>query len=116
MDWTIRGLPRLIPPPTQWVLWARFPGIKQHGGEVVLRLRMNVATPLLPLHTFNFFFTSHNISKLYVQTAHSTHQNFIVPTDAHYYKIIEMLKQFKDYNTGSEMFWFTQEPSSGMLS
>ena len=38
---------------------------------------------------------------------------FIVPTDAHYYKIIEMLKQFKDYNTCSDMFRFTQEPSSG---
>jgi hypothetical protein len=38
---------------------------------------------------------------------------FIVPTDAHYYKIIEMLKQFKNYDTCSDMFWFTQEPSSG---
>ena len=38
---------------------------------------------------------------------------FIVPTDAHYYKIIEMLKQYKNYNTCSDMFRFTQEPSSG---
>jgi hypothetical protein len=38
---------------------------------------------------------------------------FIVPTDAHYYKIVEMLKQFKTYNTCSDMFRFTQEPSSG---
>ena len=39
---------------------------------------------------------------------------FIVPTDAHYYKVIEMLKQFlKNYNTCSDMFRFAQEPSSG---
>jgi hypothetical protein len=38
---------------------------------------------------------------------------FIVPTDAHYYKIIEILKQFEDYNTCSDMFRFTQETSSG---
>ena len=38
---------------------------------------------------------------------------FIVPTDAHYYKIVEMLKQFKNYHTCSDMFRFTQEPSSG---
>ena len=38
---------------------------------------------------------------------------FIVPTDAHYYKIIEMLKQFKIYNTCSDMFRFMQKPSSG---
>jgi hypothetical protein len=38
---------------------------------------------------------------------------FIVPTDAHCYKIIEMLKQYKNYNTCSDMFRFTQEPSSG---
>jgi hypothetical protein len=38
---------------------------------------------------------------------------FIVPTDAHYYKIVEMLKQFKNYDTCSDMFRFTQEPSSG---
>jgi len=37
----------------------------------------------------------------------------IVPTDAHYYKIIEMLKLYKNYNTFSDMFRFTQEPSSG---
>jgi hypothetical protein len=39
---------------------------------------------------------------------------FIFPTDARYYKIIEMLKQFKikNYNTCSDMFRFTQEPSS----
>jgi len=38
---------------------------------------------------------------------------FIVSTDAHYYKIIEMLKQYKNYNTCYDMFRFTQEPSSG---
>jgi len=38
---------------------------------------------------------------------------FIVPTDAHYYKIIEMLKQYNNYNTCSDMFRLTQEPSSG---
>ena len=38
---------------------------------------------------------------------------FIVPTDAHYYKTIEMLKQCKNYNTCFHMFRFTQEPSSG---
>ena len=39
---------------------------------------------------------------------------FIVLTDAHYYKIIEMLKQFlKNCNTCSDMFRYTQEPSSG---
>ena len=37
---------------------------------------------------------------------------FTVPTEAHYYKIIEMLKQYKNYNTCSDMFRFTQEPSS----
>jgi len=26
-----------------------------------------------------------------------------------------MLKQFKNYNTCSNMFWFTQEPSSGAV-
>jgi hypothetical protein len=31
---------------------------------------------------------------------------FIAPTDAHYHKIIEMLKQFKNYNTCSDMFRF----------
>ena len=38
---------------------------------------------------------------------------FIFPSDAHNYKIIEMLKAFKNYNTCSDMFRFTQEPSSG---
>ena len=38
---------------------------------------------------------------------------FTVPTDAHYHKIIEMLKQHKNYNICSDMFRFTQEPSSG---
>jgi hypothetical protein len=38
---------------------------------------------------------------------------FIFPNDAHYYKIVEMLKQFKNYDTCSDMFRFTQEPSSG---
>ena len=37
---------------------------------------------------------------------------FIAPTNAHYYKIIEMLK-YKNYNTCSDMFRFMQEPSSG---
>jgi hypothetical protein len=38
---------------------------------------------------------------------------FIVPIDAHYYKNYRMLKQYKNYNTCSDMFSFTQEPSSG---
>ena len=36
---------------------------------------------------------------------------FIVPTDAHYYKFMEMLKQYKIYNICSDMFRFTQETS-----
>ena len=31
----------------------------------------------------------------------------IVPIDAHYYKIIEVLKKFKNYDTCSYMFRFT---------
>jgi hypothetical protein len=38
---------------------------------------------------------------------------FIIPTDAHYYKFVEMLTQFKIYNTCPDMFRFMQEPSSG---
>jgi len=38
---------------------------------------------------------------------------FMFPTDAYYYKIIETLKQYKNYNTCSDMFQFTHEPSSG---
>jgi hypothetical protein len=38
---------------------------------------------------------------------------FIIPTDVHYYKSVEMLKQFKSYNTCPGMFRFMQEPSSG---
>jgi hypothetical protein len=37
---------------------------------------------------------------------------FIIPTDAHYYKSVEMLKEFKSCNTCPDMFRFTQEPSS----
>jgi hypothetical protein len=37
-------------------------------------------------------------------------KHFIVPTDAHCYKIIEMLKQFKIITLPPT---FTQEPSSG---
>jgi hypothetical protein len=47
------------------------------------------------------------------QCINSIKMLFIVPTDAHYYKIVEMLKQFKNYDTCSDMFRFTQEPSSG---
>jgi translation initiation factor 2 beta subunit (eIF-2beta)/eIF-5 len=37
----------------------------------------------------------------------------IIQTDVHYYKIVETLIQFlKNYNTCSDMFRFTQEPSS----
>ena len=39
-------------------------------------------------------------------------KTFIIPTDAHYYKNHRMLKRFKNYNTCSDMFRFTQEPSS----
>ena len=38
---------------------------------------------------------------------------FTVPNNAHYYKIIEMLKQYKNYNTCPDMFRFTHGPSSG---
>jgi len=38
---------------------------------------------------------------------------FIIPTDAHYYKNHGILKQFKIINTCSDIFRFTQEPSSG---
>jgi hypothetical protein len=38
---------------------------------------------------------------------------FIIPTDAHDYKSVEMLKQFKSYNTCPDTFRLTQEPSSG---
>jgi hypothetical protein len=38
---------------------------------------------------------------------------FTVPTVAHYYEIVEMLKQFKKYDICSDMFRFTQEASSG---
>jgi hypothetical protein len=38
---------------------------------------------------------------------------FIVPTDAQYNKIIELLKQCKNYNACSDMFLFMQEPSTG---
>jgi len=40
-------------------------------------------------------------------------KTFIIPTDAHYYKSHKILKQFKNYNTCSDMFRFTQETSSG---
>ena len=43
----------------------------------------------------------------------SIKNTFIVPTDAHCYKIIGMLKQYKNYNTCSDTFRFTREPSSG---
>jgi len=44
----------------------------------------------------------------------SIKNTFIIPTDAHYYTNHRMLKQFKKlYNTWSDMFQFTQEPSSG---
>jgi hypothetical protein len=42
-----------------------------------------------------------------------TKTHFNIPTDAHYHKIIEMLKQYKNYNTCSDTFRFRQEPSSG---
>jgi hypothetical protein len=38
---------------------------------------------------------------------------FIIPTNAHYYKSVEMLKQFKSHNNCPDMLRFTQEPSSG---
>jgi hypothetical protein len=50
---------------------------------------------------------------MFVPCINSIKTLFIVPTDAHYYKIIEMLKQYKNYNTCSDMFRFTQEPPSG---
>ena len=40
---------------------------------------------------------------------------FIFPTDANYYQVIEMLKQFKIIILVSDMFRFTQEPSSGSI-
>ena len=47
--------PGSIPPTIKWVLWAPSPGIKQSEGEAVLRLRMNGAIPLFPLHALIFF-------------------------------------------------------------
>jgi len=38
---------------------------------------------------------------------------FIIPIDAHYYTNHRMLKYLKNYNTCSDMFRFTHEPSSG---
>ena len=38
---------------------------------------------------------------------------FIVPTDAHYYKDHRNVKTTENYNVCSDMFRFTQEPSSG---
>jgi hypothetical protein len=43
----------------------------------------------------------------------SIKNTFIIQTDTHYYKSVEMLEQFKSYNTCPDMFRFTQEPSSG---
>jgi hypothetical protein len=54
-------------------------------------------------------------NNLHVCAVHQYYQKtlFIIATDAHYYKIVGMLKQFKSYNTCSDMFRFKQEPSSG---
>ena len=43
-------------------------------------------------------------------------KTLIIPTDAHNYKNHKILKQYKNYNTCSDMFRFTQEPSSGKQS
>jgi len=60
-------------------------------------------------------FLSKNVTEIEVLLSTVTRLGilFIVLIDAHYYKNIEMLKQFKNYNTCSDMFRFTQEPSSG---
>jgi hypothetical protein len=56
---------------------------------------------------------NHPNHRLYKKSYHVSKPLFIVPTDAHYYKIIEKLKRYKNCNTCSDMFRFTQELSSG---
>jgi hypothetical protein len=50
---------------------------------------------------------------MFAQCVDNIKTQFTVPTDAHYYKYHRILKQFKNYNTCSDMFRFAQEPSSG---
>jgi len=57
--------------------------------------------------------TSQNVIFTFAPCINSIKNTSIIPTDAHYYKNHRMLKQFKNYNTCSDMFRFTQEPSSG---
>jgi hypothetical protein len=52
---------------------------------------------------------------MFAPCINSIENTFIIPTDAHYYKSVEMLKQFKSYNTCPDMFRFMQEPSSGSI-
>ena len=77
--------------------------------EVVINM---VVTDVLIVSCVDAFKTNYQSSYLHRASIVSK-TLFIVPTDARYYKIIEMLRQYKNYNTCSDMFWFTQEPSSG---
>jgi len=49
---------------------------------------------------------------MFAPCINSIKNTFIFPTDAHYYTNHRMLKQFKT-DTCSDIFRFTQEPSSG---
>ena len=48
-----------------------------------------------------------------VKSVYLYKKTFIIPNDANYYKDQGMLKQFKNHKTCSDVFRFTQEPSSG---
>ena len=50
----------------------------------------------------------HKTNFIFAPRINSIKTLFIAPTDAHYYKIIEILKQHQNYNTCSDMFRFTQ--------
>jgi hypothetical protein len=50
---------------------------------------------------------------IFAPCINSLNNTFIVPTDAHCHEITEMLKQYINYNTCSDMFPFTQGLSSG---
>ena len=83
------------------------PRFKRRGYRDWLRLCIEHRNPVLLLY-------QHDAPSSYLHRASVVSKTlFIVPTDAHYYKIIEMLKQYENYYTCSDMFRFTQEPSSG---
>ena len=75
---------------------------------------LSFATSILDITlSCNLSEVSFNKPAVSKQTNKQTKTLLIVPTDAQYYKIIEMLKQYKNYNIFSDMFRFAQEPSSG---